>query len=132
MALRRPFPTRGVLRRPPIRPVDLLVAAGILAVLYVLLRLGRSMTVGFLPTRASQQLSTDPALLPYYAARSLLRMFIALGISVAFTLVYGTAAARSRRAEKLLIPLLDILQSVPVLGFLWLFSPIRGCLTARM
>src|SRR6266540_6282163 len=93
MALRRPFPTRGVLRRPPIRPVDLLVAAGILALLYVLLRLGRSMTVGFLPTRASQQISTDPANLPYYAARSLLRMFIALAVSVAFTLVYGTAAA---------------------------------------
>ncbi len=118
MALRRPFPTRGVLRRPPIRPVDLLVAAGILALLYVLLRLGRSMTVGFLPTRASQQISTDPANLPYYAARSLLRMFIALAVSVAFTLVYGTAAARSRRAEELLIPLLDILQSVPILGFL--------------
>ena len=45
-------------------------------------------------------------------------MFIALGLSVAFTFVYGTAAARSRRAEKVLIPLLDILQSVPILGFL--------------
>jgi len=118
MALRRPFPTRGVLRRPPIRPVDLVVAAGIVGLLYLLLWLGRSMTVAFLPTHASQQISTDPAKLPYYAARSLLRMFIALGVSVAFTLVYGTAAARSRRAEKLLIPLLDILQSVPVLAFL--------------
>ena len=56
--------------------------------------------------------------LPGYAARSTLRMFIALIFSTLFTLVYGYAAARSRRAEKVLIPLLDILQSVPVLGFL--------------
>jgi NitT/TauT family transport system permease protein len=83
MALRRPFPTRGVLRRPPIRPVDLLVGAGILALLWAVLRLGRSMDVAFLPERASQQVSTDPANLPYYAARSLLQMFLALALSVA-------------------------------------------------
>jgi NitT/TauT family transport system permease protein len=76
------------------------------------------MNVSFLPEKASGAVSTDPANLPYYAARSLLRMFIALGLSVVFTFVYGTAAARLRRAEKVLIPLLDILQSVPVLGFL--------------
>ena len=62
--------------------------------------------------------SLDPANLPNYAARSTLRMFIALLCSIVFTLIYGYAAARSRRAEKILIPLLDILQSVPVLGFL--------------
>ena len=45
-------------------------------------------------------------------------MFIALAISTIFTLIYGTAAARLRRAEKVLVPILDILQSVPVLGFL--------------
>src|SRR6266849_8897764 len=118
MAIRRPFPTRGVLRRPPIRPVDLVVGAGVLALLYAVLRLGRSMNVAFLPDNASLAVSTDPVRLPYYAARSLLRMFIALGLSVAFTFVYATAAARLRRAEKVLIPVLDILQSVPVLGFL--------------
>ena len=63
-------------------------------------------------------MSTDPADLPYYAVRSLLRMFIALILSVLFTFVYAEAAARLRRAEKVLIPILDILQSVPVLGFL--------------
>jgi NitT/TauT family transport system permease protein len=62
--------------------------------------------------------STSPARLPYDAARSLLRMFIALFFSTVFTLAYGYAAARSRRAEKVLVPILDILQSVPVLGFL--------------
>ena len=45
-------------------------------------------------------------------------MFIALFFSLVFTFVYGYAAARRRRAEKILVPILDILQSVPVLGFL--------------
>jgi len=117
MAMRESFPTRGVLRRPQFRPADLLVGAGVFALLYGLLRLGLSVTA---PTtgHATARLSTDPVLLPYYALRSLARMFIALGLSVTFTFVYGTAAARSRRAEKVLIPVLDILQSVPILGFL--------------
>jgi NitT/TauT family transport system permease protein len=89
-----------------------------LGLLYAAVRLGRSMDVAFLPGRAGEQVSTSPAHLPYYAARSLLRMFIALGAAVVFALVYGVAAARSRRAGKLLVPVLDILQSVPVLGFL--------------
>ena len=63
-------------------------------------------------------MSTDPSNLPYDAMRSLIRMFIALGLSVLFTLTYGYAAARSRKAEKVLVPTLDILQSVPILGFL--------------
>jgi ABC-type anion transport system, duplicated permease component len=45
-------------------------------------------------------------------------MFAALAVSTAFSLTYGYAAAKSRRAERVLIPLLDVLQSVPVLGFL--------------
>lgn len=56
--------------------------------------------------------------LPYYAARSLLRMFAALGASLAFTLIVATWAARSARAARVILPALDILQSVPVLGFL--------------
>jgi NitT/TauT family transport system permease protein len=118
VALRESFPTRGVLRRPALRWVDVVVAAAILALLYAVVRLGQSVTVPFEPSHAVRNFSTDPARLPGYALRSLSRMFIALGLSVAFTFVYGTAAARSRRAEKVLIPALDILQSVPVLGFL--------------
>jgi NitT/TauT family transport system permease protein len=64
------------------------------------------------------QIGLDPAMLPYYAGRSLLRMFIAFGASLLFTLIYGYIAAKSRTAEKLLVPLLDMLQSIPVLGFL--------------
>ncbi|TKI07848.1 ABC transporter permease [Martelella alba] len=58
------------------------------------------------------------ALLPQYALRTTLRMFAALGVSLLFTLVIGTLAAKSRKAELFIIPALDILQSVPVLGFL--------------
>jgi NitT/TauT family transport system permease protein len=116
--IRQSFPTQDVLRRPRLRLVDLLVGGAIFVVLYGLLRVGLTVTHPFAPSHSQASISTDPAALPYYALRSLTRMFIALGLSVVFTFVYGTAAARSRRAEKVLIPLLDILQSVPILGFL--------------
>jgi NitT/TauT family transport system permease protein len=112
------FPSRGVWRRPGLRPADLIVFAGLLALLFGLLRLAPALNAPFLPRTAPATVSTDPASLPYYAARSLLRMFIGLILSVLFTFVYATAAARLPRAGKVLIPLLDILQSVPVLGFL--------------
>src|SRR5580693_7967548 len=112
------FPSRGVWRRPNLRPVDVIVFAALLALLYGLLRLAPALNAPFLPKTAPSTVSTDPANLPYYAVRSLLRMFIGLILSVLFTFVYATAAARLPRAEKVLIPLLDILQSVPVLGFL--------------
>jgi len=118
MALRRSFPTRDVWRRPPVRPVDLLVGAMVVAGLYAAVRIGVAMNVPFEPGRSTGRISTDASNLPAYAARSLARMFIALAISVAFTFVYATAAARSRRGEKVLVPLLDVLQAVPVLGFL--------------
>lgn len=69
-------------------------------------------------TGAHPSLSLDPVLLPIYALKTTLRMACALAISLAFTLVVGTWAAKSRRAEKVLVPLLDIGQSVPILGFL--------------
>lgn len=62
--------------------------------------------------------SLDPHFLPEYAARTTLRILAALVLSLVFTFTYATAAAKSRRAEMLLIPLLDILQSVPILGFI--------------
>jgi NitT/TauT family transport system permease protein len=67
-----------------------------------------------------QVISLDPRNLPYYALRTVLRMFIALGVSFLFTLIYAAAAAKSRMAEKILIPILDILQSIPILSFLTL------------
>ena len=71
-----------------------------------------------MPPQTVPAVSLDPRNLPYYAGRSTLRMFIALAASFIFTFAYGYAAARSRYAERVLIPLLVILQSVPVLGLL--------------
>ena len=62
-------------------------------------------------------ISLDPVSLIGYAARTALRMVIAMLCSLAFTFTYATLAAKSRRAEIVLVPLLDILQSVPILGF---------------
>src|SRR5579863_4572962 len=112
------FPARGLWRRPALRWPDLVVLVALVALLYGLLRLAPALNAPFLPKTAPAQVSTDPADLPYYAVRSLLRMFAALFLSVLFTFVYATAAARLRRLEKVLLPVLDILQSVPVLGFL--------------
>jgi NitT/TauT family transport system permease protein len=62
--------------------------------------------------------SLDPANLPHYALRTTMRMLLAIVCSIIFTFIYAALAAKSRRAEMVLIPLLDILQSVPILGFL--------------
>lgn len=61
--------------------------------------------------------SLAPAELPYYLLRTMLRMFSALGISLLFAFAFAAIAARYRAAEKIMIPLLDVLQSVPILGF---------------
>ncbi|KAB0502967.1 ABC transporter permease [Pseudomonas moorei] len=69
-------------------------------------------------TLQGEVISLDPTNLPEYAMRTTLRMLAAMAASLVFTLLYGTLAAKSRRAEKLLVPVLDILQSVPVLGYI--------------
>lgn len=104
--------------RASFRIADLALGLGILALLYLVARVGAESLVRFNPPDVIPTVSLDPRNLPNYAARSTLRMFLALACSVLFTFVYGYTAARSRRAERVLIPLLDILQSVPVLGFL--------------
>ena len=63
-------------------------------------------------------ISLHPEKLPFYALRTVLRLFIALAFSIVFTFVVGALAAKNRRAEQLIIPAIDILQSVPVLSFL--------------
>lgn len=118
MSLLRTFPTKGVLARPQRTLADIAVFLGAAALLWLVVRLAHGAAGPWTPATAPSTVSTDPAELPYYAGRSLLRMFLALVASVVFTFVYATAAARLRRAEKVLLPALDILQSVPVLGFL--------------
>ncbi|KAA0596151.1 NitT/TauT family transport system permease protein [Azospirillum lipoferum] len=63
-------------------------------------------------------ITLDPWMLPEYALRSTLRMLAAMAASLLFTFTYATLAAKSRRAGMLLIPVLDVLQSVPVLGYI--------------
>jgi hypothetical protein len=117
--IQRMIPAPGSLRRPTAFGLsDVAVILGALLLLALIARVGAGAFVAFVPPRNVPAVSLDPRDLPYYAARSTLRMFIALGASFVFTLAYGYAAARSRYAERVLIPLLDILQSVPVLGFL--------------
>lgn len=62
-------------------------------------------------------ISLDVIYLPYYLLRTILRMFVALGFALLFSFVFAAIAAKYRAAEKVMIPLLDILQSVPILGF---------------
>jgi NitT/TauT family transport system permease protein len=62
--------------------------------------------------------SLDPRHLPEYAARTTLRMLVAMVFSLIFTFTYATLAAKNKYAERILVPLLDILQSVPILGFI--------------
>lgn len=70
------------------------------------------------PHGATSAISLRPAVLPLYASFSLLRMFLAYLLSLAFTLVYGHVAATNRRAQSIMVALLDILQSIPILSFL--------------
>ena len=70
------------------------------------------------PAHPQAHISQNPRDLPLYAFYSLVRMVIAYAISLLFALAFGYAAASSRRAEMIMIPLLDILQSIPVLSFL--------------
>src|SRR5437764_2988319 len=88
-----------------------LVLAVIAAAAYGAMQMARPFVLGQ-PT----PVSLDVAGLPYYLLRTILRMFAALGCSLLFSFVFAAVAAKYRAAEKVLIPLLDILQSVPILG----------------
>jgi len=94
---------------------DFVIFAGGLSVFYAVLVLARSW---FGPFNPHVEISRDPSKLPLYAAYSLLRIAVAYVLSLAFTLVYGYVAAYNAKAERIMVPLLDILQSIPVLSFL--------------
>ena len=96
---------------------DVVVLLSLVGLLAIVAWLGHSLWAPFTPD-VPVALDLDPWRLPGYAARSLLRMFAALGASLLFTLVIASWAARSTRAARVILPILDVLQSVPVLGFL--------------
>ncbi|MGF6289582.1 ABC transporter permease [Paraburkholderia youngii] len=94
------------------------VAFPLIICLIAMASIGFHETLAPMSTLKTQAISLDPANLPEYAMRTTLRMLAAMVASLIFTLVYGTLAARSRRAGLVLVPILDILQSVPVLGYI--------------
>ncbi|MCL6595746.1 MAG: ABC transporter permease subunit [Firmicutes bacterium] len=99
----------------PALGVDAALLVGVLLLLYALVRAAPAVAG---PIAHAPAISLSPASLPGYVGLSLLRMTAAFAASLLFSLVYGYVAAHSAAAERILIPLLDILQSVPVLGFL--------------
>jgi NitT/TauT family transport system permease protein len=94
--------------------------AAIFLVVAVLLLVGDATRQMISPWPGTEQpaISLSPSALPEYVMRTSVRMLAALGASLLFTFTYATLAAKSRRAEQVLIPLLDVLQSVPILGYL--------------
>ena len=111
----RIIPTLGQAIRPNIWDfVALILVIGAM----VLIVYGGEQTAAPLSTLDVTPVSLDPANLPAYALRTTMRMLLAIVCSIIFTFVYAALAAKSRRAEMVLIPVLDILQSVPILGFL--------------
>ncbi|PRX32202.1 NitT/TauT family transport system permease protein [Paraburkholderia sp. BL18I3N2] len=94
------------------------VAFPLIICMIAMAAIGFHETLAPMSTLKTQAISLDPANLPEYAMRTTLRMLAAMVASLIFTLVYGTLAAKSRRAGLVLVPILDILQSVPVLGYI--------------
>lgn len=95
---------------------DVLALFLVLAIITLFAWNARQMTT---PYRIGEviHISLSPSMLPFYAVRTVMRMLIALFFSFLFTFTFGTLAAKSRRAEKIIIPMIDVLQSVPPLGF---------------
>jgi len=89
-----------------------LVLAVLAATAFGAMQMARPFTVGQVTP-----MSLDPVYLPYYLLRTMLRMFTALACSLLFSFIFAAIAAKYRAAEKVMIPMLDVLQSVPILGF---------------
>ena len=98
-----------------ISPADLLLFIGLGSLIYALMGVAQEWTS---PFRPKTEINLDTLSLARYSFFSLVRVSIGYIISLAFTIFYGYIAAKNRLAEPVLISLLDILQSVPVLGFM--------------
>jgi NitT/TauT family transport system permease protein len=106
---------RDALKKPAAFGADMLLVGLFLAIFGAILMVGQQMAAPF-----TQQTQIDLSIssLPVYTLLSLGRGFAAYFLSLAFTLIYGTIAAHNRRAEAVMIPILDVLQAIPVLGFM--------------
>ena len=103
--------------RPGFGWIDAVVMVALFALLWSVLHFGKGMVVSFDPA-LMPDIDTSPASIPYYAGRTLLRMWIAFAFSLFFAILVAYIAAKSPRARVFILPTLDVLQSVPVLGFL--------------
>ncbi len=108
------FPAFASVRRLP----NIFDVAAILCIGGLLFAFASGARQTVIPLSQVADISLDPAYLPGYALRTTLRMAAALVCSLIFTFTYAVWAAKSRRAGLVLVPILDILQSVPIIGFL--------------
>lgn len=100
--------------RPKFTAGDAFVLAAVAAVLYAGIHIG----LGSPKVIPGPRISLAASALPWYTLLSLARMFAAYALSLAFSIVYGYTAARHRTAQRVLMPMLDVLQSIPILSFL--------------
>jgi NitT/TauT family transport system permease protein len=100
--------------------IDLVALATILGLLWAVLKSSAGMVVHF-DVGQPLSISTDLRNIPYYAIRTLLRMWIAFGFSLLFTFSVGYAASKNRIARSIILPFMDVMQSIPVLSFLTVF-----------
>ena len=103
--------------RPGLTKVDGLVVLILFGLLWSVMHFGHGMLVAFDPSKVPE-LDVSTSQIPYYAGRTLLRMWIAFGFSLLFAISLGYVAAKHALARAFILPALDVLQSVPVLGFL--------------
>src|SRR6478609_6923516 len=106
---------RDALKKPETLLIDLLVLAFVAALIGALMEFARQVSA---PYHATTIIDLSFSSLPKYTFFSLSRGFAAYVLSLLFTLVYGTIAAHNHRAEKVMMPVLDVLQAIPELGFL--------------
>ena len=104
----------ALLETPAFTVGDVLILLGVSTILYVGVRLAFHVPAVI----AGPDISLSPLALPWYAMLSVARMAAAYFLSMLFSLFYGYAAARNRTAQTVLMPVLDVLQSVPILSFL--------------
>ena len=108
-------PAAPVVTTPAPRWVEFVLLCAVAAVTFGVTRAAAEWRA---PLSPGFRISLSPAKLPYYAALSTLRMVLAYIVSLVFSLAYARFAASSKAAERVMLPLLDILQSIPILSFM--------------
>lgn len=117
MDQRQTYTKNEMMTRPIPNYWDMIALILVLALIFFVCLGAKAMVAQYQPG-TNIPISLDPSYLPYYALRSVLRMFIAMACSLLFTFTFATWAAKSRGAGRIIVPMIDILQSVPILGLL--------------